>query len=190
MKSLIKSIKIFVFFTVLTGIIYPLLVTGIAKFVFPTQANGSLVHVGNKVVGSELIGQQFDNPKYFSSRPSACTYDAMASGGSNLGPTSIKLKKIAEDRRSQFLSNNGLTESTVVPSEMLYASASGLDPHISVQAALMQVDRIAKVRMLKDSQKQRLKMLIQSLIEKPQLGFLGNERINVLQLNVKLDKMK
>jgi len=188
MKTLIISLKIFLFFTVLTGIIYPLFITGIAQLVFPAKANGSLIVKNDKVIGSELIGQQFDSAIYFISRPSAVSYNPLPSGGSNYGLTNVKLKNLVAERRHQFFTLNQLDSlNIVVPSEMLFASASGLDPHISPQAALLQVSRIAKARNFNSSQKNHLFDLIHVQTEYPQYGILGEERINVLKLNIELD---
>ena len=189
MKTFIIALKIFLFFTVLTGVIYPLLVTGIAQLTFPAKANGSLIVKDNKTIGSELIGQQFDSTIYFSSRPSAVAYNPLPSGGSNYGLTNIKLKNQVTERRHQFITFNQLDSLTVIPSEMLFASASGLDPHISPQAALLQVERITKARNFDSSQKQRLLQRINELSEKPTFMVLGEERINVLNLNLELDKL-
>ena len=187
--QLIISIKIFALFTVLCGIAYPLFITGIAQLVFPAKANGSLIVRDNKVVGSELIGQKFDSEIYFWSRPSATDYSAMPSSGSNFGPTSSKLKQLVADRTAQWIKSNPTSEAKKIPSEMLLASASGLDPHISPKAALLQVDRIVKVRNLDDNQKQQLLKIISELSESPQFSFLGDERINVLALNLELNKL-
>jgi potassium-transporting ATPase KdpC subunit len=188
MKTFIISIKIFLFFTVLTGVIYPLFVTGIAQIVFPAKANGSLIVKDNKVIGSELIGQQFDSAIYFSSRPSAVSYNPLPSGGSNYGLTNAKLKNLVSERKRQFTAFNELDSSAEIPSEMFFASASGLDPHISPQAALLQVNRIAKARNFNSLQKNHLFELIHIETEHPQYGILGEERINVLKLNIELDK--
>jgi len=189
MKTIIISLKIFLFFTVLTGIIYPLTITGIAQLVFPAKANGSLLYKDKKLIGSELIGQQFDTTIYFSSRPSAISYNPLPSGGSNYGLTNIKLKNLVDERKKKFISLNQLDSTTEIPSEMLFASASGLDPHISQKAALLQVNRIAKVRNLNAVQKQKLEKSINELTESPQFLCLGDERINVLKLNIELDKI-
>jgi len=186
--QIIISIKIFALLTVLCGIVYPLFITGIAQLVFPVKANGSLIVLGNKVIGSELIGQKFDSIIYFSSRPSATDYNPLPSGGSNLGTTSSKLKQLVADRSAQYTKFNQLSGSEAIPAEMLYASASGLDPHISPKAALLQVDRIAKARNFSDQQKQQLIKVVTDLTESPQFSFLGETRINVLVLNLALDK--
>jgi len=187
--QLIISIKIFAVLTVLCGIAYPLLVTGIAQLAFPEKANGSLIVQDNKVVGSELIGQKFDSIIYFASRPSATDYNPQPSGGSNLGPGSSKLKQMVVDRKAQFVESNQLSASENIPSEMLLASASGLDPHISPNAALLQVGRIAKARQFNEEQKQELTKIIADQTESPQFSFLGETRINVLVLNLALDKL-
>jgi K+-transporting ATPase ATPase C chain len=190
MKTLLISLKIFLFFTVLTGIIYPLLVTGIVQVVFPAKANGSLIIKDNKTIGSELIGQKFDLPIYFSSRPSAISYNPLPSGGTNYGITNTKLKDLVNKRRRLFIAFNQLDSLTVIPSEMFFASASGLDPHISPKAAILQVNRISKARNLNPSQKQKLVQSIKDLTEAPQFLCLGEERINVLLLNLGIDKIK
>jgi K+-transporting ATPase ATPase C chain len=189
MKTLSTAFRIFLLLTVLTGILYPLVVTGIAQLAFPSKANGSLITINQRVVGSELIGQTFDSTAYFTSRPSAITYQTMPSGGSNLGVTSSKLKMQVETRKKQFLSSNGLSDQTVVPSEMLFASASGLDPHISPEAARLQVNRIVEARKWSSAEKKKLLRLIEQHTEKPQFFCLGQERVNVLVLNLSLDAM-
>ncbi len=190
MKTFIVSIKLFLFFTVLTGIIYPLLVTGVAQVVFPSKAKGSLIIKDNTIIGSELIGQQFDSIIYFSSRPSAISYHPLPSGGSNYGLSNAKLKESVFQRKQEFISFNDMDSTAVIPAEMLFASASGLDPHFSKQAALLQVNRIVKARNFNASQKQKLLLLIKQLTEAPQFLVLGDERINVLLLNLELDKIK
>jgi len=190
MKTIVIALKIFLFFTILTGIIYPLLVTGIAQITFPSKANGSMIVKDNKVVGSELIGQQSDSIIYFASRPSAVSYNPLPSGGSNYGLTNIKLKKSVDSLRKHFIAFNQLDSNTVVPSEMLFASASGLDPHISPKAALLQVERIAKARHFNDGQKQKLIQCVKDHTEDPQLFILGEKRVNVFLLNLETDKIK
>lgn len=190
MKTFGIALKIFLVFTILTGILYPLLVTGIAQVAFPHQANGSLILKDNKIIGSELIGQQSDSTIYFTSRPSAIGNNPLPSGGSNLGLTSAKLKAQVDERKNQFIIFNQLDNNVEVPSEMLFASASGLDPHISPEAAQLQINRIAKARSFNLSQKQRLKLLVEEMSEEPQMACLGQSRVNVLMLNVELDKLK
>lgn len=188
--QLLIAIKILALLTILLGVGYPLLITGIARLAFPAKANGSLIKAGDKVVGSELIGQQFDSDLYFYSRPSATNYNPLPSGGSNLGPTSEKRKLLVSQRKENFILKNQIDATQPLPSEMLCASASGLDPHISPLAALLQVERIVKVRQLNNSQKQELLTTIADLTEPPQFTLLGEARINVLKLNLALDKLK
>lgn len=143
-----------------------------------------------KTIGSALIGQQFDSAIYFSSRPSAISYNPLQSGGSNYGLTNTALKKLVNERKHQFIIFNQLDSLTVIPSEMLFASASGLDPHISPGAAMLQVERISKSRNFNESSKQQLISLVHLKTEKPQYNLLGEERINVLLLNIELNKIK
>lgn len=187
--QIIISLKIFAIFTILCGIAYPLLITGIAQLAFPEKANGSLIVQGNKVIGSELIGQKFDSEIYFWSRPSATDYSSMPSGGSNFGPTSSKLKQQIVDRKAQWVKSNPTSDPEKISSEMLLASASGLDPHISPKAALMQVERIVKARQFGNDKKQQILKAITELSEAPQFLILGENRINVLALNLELDKL-
>lgn len=189
MKTLIISLKIFLFFTILTGIVYPLFVTGIVQLVFPSKANGSLIFRDDKVIGSELIGQQFDSTIYFTSRPSAVSYNPLPSGGSNYSLTNSKLKELVSWRKKQFVDFNKLDSLAEVPSEMLFASASGLDPHISPQAAILQANRVAEARNFTSEQKKQLMRCISDLTEPPQFGVFGQERINVLRLNIEISRI-
>jgi len=174
--------------TLLTGIIYPLFITVIGQTLYHRQSNGSMLVVNDKVMGSELIGQKFISNKYFHSRPSAIDYNPMPSGGSNLSATSKDLQGRVNQNTARFDSVNQLQPSRVIPPEMIYASASGLDPHISVEAALLQLDRICIARHLNPEMKKQLENIIPQFTEGRQLGFLGEERINVLKLNLELDK--
>jgi len=187
---LLRTVIIFLVLTILTGIIYPLLVTGIVQLLFPEKANGSLIVKGNKICGSELIGQQFDSLAYFSSRPSSVLYNPLPSGGSNYGLTNRKLVNLVTERKNKFIVSNYLDTLTVIPSEMLFASASGLDPHISPEAALLQVKRIVKYRGFSPEQRDKLSDLIKKLTEEPQFHLLGQARINVFLLNLSLDTIK
>ena len=184
----IIALKFLLVITVLTGIIYPIVMTGLAQLSFPSKANGSMIKKDGKIIGSELIGQKFDSTIYFWSRPSAIDYNPIPSGASNLGPTSDKLKKQVVERRILFATMNTITDTTAIPKEMLFASASGLDPHISQKAALLQVDRVAKARDFSIIQKQNLIQIVKNLTETPQFKVLGEERVNVLILNLELDK--
>lgn len=186
----ILAIKFLLGMIILTGIIYPFFMTGLAQIVFPVKANGSLFTKDGKIVGSTLIGQKFDSSIYFSSRPSAINYNPVPSSGSNLGPTSDILKKQMTERRKAFATINSIKDSTVIPQEMIFASASGLDPHISPEAALLQLDRVATSRNYNEDQKLRVQELIKSKTEGLQFSLLGEPRINVFELNLALDNIK
>jgi K+-transporting ATPase ATPase C chain len=188
MKTLWISIKVFLLFTFLTGIFYPLIVTLVAQVAFPFRSNGSLLIKDNRIVGSELIGQTFDSSAYFSSRPSAISYNPFPSGGSNYGYTNRKLTDLIRNRDSLFATLNMLPGNTAVPSEMVYASGSGLDPHISVSAAELQVTRIVKARKLDEVQKKELLALIRTESQGTHLG--GTGYVNVLLLNLELDNQQ
>jgi K+-transporting ATPase ATPase C chain len=186
----IIAIKILLVMTVLTGIIYPFFMTGVAQLAFPAKANGSLVKEGDKIIGSELIGQKFDSSIYFWSRPSAIDYNPIPSGASNLGPTSDKLKKQVAERRKLFAINNSITDTSAIAKEMVFASGSGLDPHISPEAALQQLRRVAMARNLSETQEQKVEQLIKNKTQGPQYFLFGEPRINVFELNLALDSIK
>ena len=185
----IIALKFLLVMTILTGIVYPLLMTGMAQLSFPSKANGSLIIKDGRIIGSELIGQKFDSITYFWSRPSAVAYNPIPSGASNYGPTSDTLKKQVTTRRILFAQMNSLSDPLLTPKEMIFASGSGLDPHISPEAALMQVDRIALARRFDSSRKEKLLEKIKEMTEVPQFLCLGERRINVLILNLELDKI-
>ena len=191
LKLVIQSIRQTLLWAVVTGIAYPLVITFIAQVAFPDAANGSLVTRNGKLIGSALLAQQFQGTNYFWPRPSACTYGTGASGlvassGSNLGPTSGQLQTNVMNNTAAFISGNNLPTNTVVPADMTFASASGLDPHISPEAARLQVSRVAASRGLSE---EKVKALVGRFTEPPQWGFLGQARVNVLLLNVALDDM-
>jgi len=170
--------------------LYPLIVFGIAQIAFPRQANGSLIVDANGTVrGSRLLGQNFSGEKYFHPRPSAAGtgYDAASSSGSNLGPTSQKLHDAIKERIAAYRKENGLKENEPVPADAVTASGSGLDPHISARNAMLQAARVAKVRNLSLEQ---VEQLVVRHIEGPDLGFLGEPGVNVLQLNLSLNQIK
>jgi K+-transporting ATPase ATPase C chain len=184
MKHFRTSVLVLLASTVVLGGVYPLLMTGIGALFFPAKASGSLVRSDGTVKGSELIGQDFTGPRYFHPRPSAAGYDASSSGAGNQGYTSRELKDAYDRRKADWEKANGTTE---VPAEMMYASGSGLDPDIGPEAAELQVPRIAAARGLADAQEAALMALVKKMIAGPQLGFLGEPRVNVLELNMALD---
>jgi K+-transporting ATPase ATPase C chain len=185
----IIALKFLLVMTIVTGIFYPLLMTGIAQLSYPSKANGSLIMKDGKIIGSELIGQKFDSSIYFWSRPSAIGYNPIPSGASNYGPTSDTLKKQVGARRVLFGKMNLIQDLLTIPKEMIFASGSGLDPHISPEAALMQVDRISQSRHFDNTRKERLLKYIQDITEGPEFFLFGEPRINVLVLNLELDKL-
>jgi K+-transporting ATPase ATPase C chain len=172
---------------VLTGLLYPLAMTGLAQVLFPNKANGSLIEEGDKVVGSELIGQTFTNAAYFQLRPSAAGqngYDPTASSGSNLGPTSNKLRdRVGHD--IERLQKENPEAPAEIPDELVTASASGLDPHLSPAAVAWQIPRVAAARHVAP---ERIKSLTDGAVEQRDLGILGEPRVNVLRLNLALDR--
>jgi len=185
MKTLLIALRVTVFTLLLTGIAYPLAMTGVSQVLFPAKANGSLVKDEHgAVVGSELLAQPFTNPGYFQPRPSAAGqngYDGTSSGGSNWGPTSQKLKeRIAGDTARLKKDNAGEP-----PLELLTASGSGLDPHVSPETALWQVPRVAHARGIAE---ERVRAVVTDNVEGRDLGFMGEPRVNVLMLNLALDK--
>jgi potassium-transporting ATPase KdpC subunit len=189
LKSIRTAIISIVLFTVLTGVLYPLVVTGIAQVLFPGKANGSLIKKEGKVVGSELIGQPFSDPKYFWSRLSATSpipYNAAASSGSNFGPLNPALFDGAK-KRIQDLKSADSTNAQPIPVDLVTASGSGLDPHVSVAAAFYQVGRVARSRKMAEGQ---VRLLVDQNTEGRQFGFLGEPRVNVLKLNLALDALQ
>jgi potassium-transporting ATPase KdpC subunit len=189
MRQLRSSILIFLVLTVLTGLIYPLAVTGLAQVIFPHQANGSLIERDGKPVGSALIGQPFAGPRFFWGRPSATSpspYNAVNSGGSNLGPTNPDLiKRVKADVERIRAANGHAGDQTPVPVDLVTSSASGLDPHISPAAAFYQVNRVALARGLDSAAVRRL---VEKHVEGRWLGLIGEARVNVLELNLDLDR--
>ncbi len=186
-EQLLPGLRIKIFFTILLGIVYPLAITGISHALFPRQADGSLVTAGGKVVGSELIGQNFTRAEYFHPRPSNAGndgYDPTASGGSNLGPTNQKLIDRVKASVDKFHKENPDYHGPI-PSDLLTSSGSGLDPHISPDSARAQAARVAKAR---GASLDEVNQLITQLTEPPTFGILGEPRVNVLRLNLALDQ--
>jgi len=188
MRELIRSLVVLVVMSLLTGVIYPLIITGIAKAGFRYQAQGSLLKTDGKIVGSTLVGQYFSSPNYFHGRPSAIdkAYDAGNSGGSNFGPSNRKFIEDVSGRIEKVRKDNRLESSASVPADLVLASASGLDPHISIEGATIQIKRIAKVRGIHEPD---LQDLIERSTETPLPVFFGQKRINVLKLNLALDEL-
>jgi K+-transporting ATPase ATPase C chain len=182
-KNFMISIWMTIFTTILLGLIYPFVVTGLAQMIFPSQANGELITVNGKIAGSRLIGQPFSSPGYFRSRPSAAGngYDASNSGGSNLGPTNkMLIDRVNGDVQKLQAENPNMP----IPMDLITTSGSGLDPHISPDGAAFQAPRVAKERGMSESD---VNALIAKHTEGRQLGFLGEPRVNVLELNLDLD---
>jgi K+-transporting ATPase ATPase C chain len=179
MKTTLQSIRIYIVLTLLTGIIYPLVMTGLAQLIFPKQANGSRIIENGKLMGSDLLVQKFESPRYFWPRPSAADYATVPSGASNKGPTSADLKKTIDERRAKLGKD--------APVDLLTASGSGLDPHISPEAARIQIPRVAAARNMSI---QKITALVDQTIKPPQFGFLGESRVNVLKLNLLLDRLR
>ena len=189
MRNFITALVATTVLTVLTGIVYPLAVWGIAQTIFPAQAGGSLIVAGNKVVGSSLIGQNFSSPRYFQSRPSAAGdkgYDAANSSGSNLGPTNKALIDAVKLRLKSFIESNPAANPRQVPVDLVTASGSGLDPEISPAAADLQVARVAHARGISEDQ---VRQLIAENTRPRSAGIFGEPGVNVLLLNLALDRL-
>jgi K+-transporting ATPase ATPase C chain len=190
MRTLLRpAIVSIAIFTILTGVVYPLVITGIAQVFFPHQANGSLIVQNGQVVGSEIIGQSFDDPRYFWGRPSATSpypYNAASSAGSNLGPTNPALTEEVKARIAALKASDP-TNNSPIPVDLVTSSGSGLDPDISIAAAMYQIPRVAKARGLSE---EVVRALVNRFTEGRQFGLLGETRINVLELNLALDRIK
>lgn len=185
MKSFLQQLRMLAWMTVLTGLAYPLAITAVAYFTVNHKAQGSIVYRDGKAVGSRLIAQKFEDSKYFWSRPSANDYNGLSSGGSNLGPTSAELKKKIQERQDAIIKSDSGIEKSKIPAELLFASGSGLDPHITPKTAEFQIDRIAKTRGLNAD---IIAKLVKKKTNKPKWGFIGTQHVNVLELNMDLDE--
>jgi K+-transporting ATPase ATPase C chain len=186
-QQILPGLRIMIFFTIVLGVVYPLVMTGISQAIFPRQSNGSLIMSGDKVIGSELIGQSFSKPEYFHPRPSnagANGYDGTASGGFNQGPTNKKLADRVTGAVEQFRKENPDYQGPI-PADLVTASASGLDPHVSPDSARAQAARIAKARTVSVEQ---IQALITRYRQDRTLGILGEPRVNLLRLNLALDQ--
>ena len=188
-KVIIQSIRQPLVWIVITGVLYPLAITAIAQLAFHDKANGSLVERDGKLIGSALLAQQFTGPGYFWPRPSAASYGTgpsglSASSGSNFGPTRAQLQTNVRNNAKALRDAHKLPADAPVPADLVFASASGLDPHISPEAARFQVARVAAARGMSEEQ---VKALVEKFVEPPQWGFLGEARVNVLMLNLALD---
>ena len=181
----VVSAKVLALSLVLLGIVYPLVIFVAGRALFPFRAGGSLIREGNRVLGSDLIAQDFSLPGYFQPRPSACSYDSTSSGGSNLAATSAKLLEVYWERIRKLRLANPLEE-VQVPLELVAASASGLDPDISLGAALWQLPRVAQARSLP---RERIEELVRKNVRPPLFGFVGEWRVNVFELNRRLDRL-
>jgi potassium-transporting ATPase KdpC subunit len=188
-RQLVPALVVFLFFTLLVGVVYPLAVTGVARIAFPSKSQGSLVRRGGAVVGSRLIGQTFNGPRYFQSRPSAAGtgYDGAASAASNLGPSSPVLLADVRTRIAAYRRFNGLAAGTPVPVDAVTASGSGLDPEISPANARLQAPRVARARGVPLAQ---VLALVRENTDGRSLGFLGEPGVNVLALNLALDSSR
>ncbi|HVN48037.1 MAG TPA: potassium-transporting ATPase subunit KdpC [Bacteroidota bacterium] len=182
------ALRVLLVLTILTGVLYPVAMTLLAQWMFPQKANGSMVTQHGTIVGSELIGQKFMSDRYFHARPSAIDYNPLPSGGSNFAPTSKALQDSVHANGYRFIDQNKLAVDASVPKEMLFASGSGLDPHISPEAANLQMTRIANVRRFNSSERTRLNQLVCQYTEAPQWNVFGQPRVNVFLLNLALDQ--
>ena len=187
MKEFKRALLVFIIMSMLTGLAYPFVVTNVCQLLFPYQSSGSLIVADGEVVGSALVGQKFSRPGYFHGRPSAVDYDAGNSGASNLGPSNGTFRDEVRRRLEKVRMENGLDSTAQIPADLVLASGSGLDPDISLDAALIQVPRVARARGLSEPQ---ARTLVEKLVEPPFLGLTGLAHVNVLKLNLALDGLE
>lgn len=180
-----QGLRLFIWMTVLTGFLYPALITVVNGFAFKEKSSGNLVNLQGRVIGSKLIAQKFSSDRYFWPRPSAIDYNPLPSGGSNLAPTSAALKKLVKERAISLAEAHGVTDLATIPSSLLFASASGLDPHLSIEATYFQIDRVAKARMMDTKEgKEQIKELVDSFVHHQISTY-----VNILMLNIALDNL-
>jgi potassium-transporting ATPase KdpC subunit len=189
-NNFIIALRLLIVMTFFLGVAYPVFMTLLSKTIFPEKSAGSMIIRNDTIIGSKLIGQKFSSGKYFHSRPSAVDYNPLPSGASNLGLISDTLKKYIRIRKEEFISQNYLEKNAIIPNDIICASGSGLDPNISPESALLQIERIGFNRGFTPEEKFKLMGLIEKYTEQPQLGFLGDPVINVVQLNLALDNLK
>lgn len=189
-SSLYRAFKMVLWMSIVVGLIYPMVITSIAWLTMPNRSQGSFIKVNDKLIGSLLIAQPFTSDHYFWPRPSAINYNPLHSGGSNLGPTSAELKRLVKERQAHLRATHLVSDLASLPSELLYASGSGLDPHIQIGTALFQLDRVAKARNMDEEKKEFLRKLILRLSKSNYMRFLGVACVNVLELNNALDELE
>lgn len=181
MKTFLVSLRMFFVLTIFTGLVYPLIVWGIGNMFFPGEIEGSLIKKDGNVVGSSLIAQNFLSDTHFTPRPSASEFGTLPSGASNFSPTSLAFKGVVEKRKKIF--------GDKAPDDLLTSSGSGVDPHLSPEAVRFQIDRIVLARHFDAAKRKKLEALVESMIEGPHFGFLGSPRINVLSLNLEMNRL-
>jgi K+-transporting ATPase ATPase C chain len=188
MKTFLTCLRMFIWMCIVSGIVYPLVITGIAELWMPWKAHGSIVYHQGKAVGSQLIAQDFSSDRYFWPRPSSVNYSTLPSGASNLGPTSAALQKAINERREKLMAAHAVKDPSLVPQELLFASGSGLDPHISRYAANFQIDRVLAARGLQSACRKAIIRLIDHLSYRSCLDAGSASYVNVLELNICLDE--
>lgn len=184
-----KALRLFLALTFVTGAIYPLGMTLTARLLFPDRAGGGIVSINGVPIGSALLAQRFESRRYFHPRPSTCDFETAPSGASNQGPTSAALRRVVLERAADLRAAHALPAGAPIPPDLLLASGSGLDPHISSEAMEFQMGRVAEARGLMGERRALMERACRSLVEPPQWGFLGEARVNVLLLNIALDTL-